>query len=305
MSQTYAKILLHSKTEYNVEAITWELRFPRIILSEFLTHRLFSRNTSSSRAIPIHKLIRDIWNDPFIPVYWGGQKAGMQAGEELTGLKLKLAKTTWKTASKIACGLAWSLDKIGLHKQITNRLIENFGYVTVVMTTTNMSNFLGLRNHKDAQPEIHHLAGLMYEEYIKSEPELLLEGQWHLPYAPSPKIVYDHDAKIVKNELSEQERISISVARCASTSYKTVDGKDMTIDRALGLFKRLLGGDIIHASPAEHQLKPDRKILVDKRPHGSKKKYVTVEEWEHPELHGNTTGFIQFRKTLPNEFIGA
>src|SRR5690606_15037567 len=160
----YAKVLAHSINEQGTaEAATFEVRFPRIILSEQNTHRIFNRNASSSRAIPLKKLIKDIRNDMFTPVYWGKNQSGMKAKEELTGIQLWLAKKLWYLAGYSATVFAQVAEKIGLHKQIANRIIENYGYVTVVFTTTNLSNYVALRNHPDAQPEIKVLARLVYE----------------------------------------------------------------------------------------------------------------------------------------------
>lgn len=288
-----AEILEHTVTEFGAEAISWRLRFPRIILAEFATHRTFSKNTSSSRAIPITKMIKHVYDNMFLPSYWGKNQPGMQANSELDGPRLDLAKLTWKVAGKIACGLAWTMNKIGVHKQITNRLIENFSYVTVIMTTTDMKNFLALRNHKDAQPEIHLLATLMEHQYSRSTPRLLKEDEWHLPLLTQDE----------RQAFTIDEQIMISAARCASTSYQTVDGKEITLAAAKNIFDKLTKNTPIHASPFEHQLKPDRLVEIDWRVAGSKKKYQSTKVWANPHLHGNTVGFIQNRKQISGESV--
>lgn len=285
----FAEILAHSIGPDGQEAVTFKVRFPRIVLAELNTHRVFSKNTSSSRAIPINKMISHVFNNMFFPVWWGANQPGMQANNQLIGARLKLAKFAWRTFGVSACAAAWIMDKIGLHKQITNRLIENFSYVTMIITTTDIDNFLRLRNHDDAQPEIRKLAALMNECYSFSLPDQLDYGLWHLPLVTEAE----------KSELDIEDLRMISAARCASTSYLTVDGQAMTVERAKKLCDKLIGSDPIHASPFEHQLTPDRLIEVDVRLKG-KRNFKPYKVWEKPELHGNTVGFIQHRKLIDN-----
>lgn len=289
---TTAKILLDSVSDAGVRAITWELRYPRIVHSEFMTHRVNAKNSSSTRAIPVERMIQNIKDDMFVPKYWGKNQKGMQAAEVLTGWRQKLVEKIWIATGLAACFIAESLTKIGLHKQIAGRILEPWSYINVCMTTTSHANFFALRNHKDAQPEIAELAREMWGEFEKSVPTTLKFGDWHLPY-------------VTKEDYDMYDLISlkmISVARCASVSYKTVDGKTMDAARALLLFNKLVGGTPMHASPTEHQLTPDRKVSIDVRPTGTRN-FTTIEEWELPELHGCTVGFIQYRKTLPNEYV--
>ena len=277
MTTITSKIILDSISPDNIELISIECRFPRIILAEANTHRSFSHNSASSRAIPITKLISDIKKDMYVPLVWGKNKKGMQSTEVLTGWRLHTVKFLWKFAGHTACNIAWLLTKLGLHKQFANRLIENFGHVTVLITSTEWDNFLALRNHPDAQPEIQMLAKSIEQSILGSTPTRLSFGEWHLPY------VTEEEKKFT---LESQKKISL--ARCASTSYKTVDGKEMNLVRALDLAEKLIGSSPLHASPSEHQATPDKK---------------TKNSWKHPELHGNFNGWIQHRKTLPNETI--
>ena len=48
----HAEVLIDSVNPAGQRLTTFVLRFPRFVLSEFNTHRMFSRNASSSRAIP-------------------------------------------------------------------------------------------------------------------------------------------------------------------------------------------------------------------------------------------------------------
>ena len=162
-------------------------------------------------------------------------------------------------------------------------MLEPWSHITVLITSTYWNNFYALRKHKDAQPEIRELAHQVYEAHISSTPKLVMLGEWHLPYV----------TKIERLTMDLASQKLISIARCASTSYKTVDGKVMTTDKALELSNKLVGSYPLHASPIEHQATPD-------------KKYAGMLEdptWSNPELHGNFYGWIQNRKTYKGEFV--
>lgn len=241
-----AKIILDSISPNGVRLTTFELKYPRFILAEFNTHRVFSRNSSSSRAIPVLKLIKDIISDPVYPVYWGENKPGMQAEEELKGIKLILAKSVWKVASLFAVGFAYTLTKLGLHKQIANRIIEPWMHTKTIVSATEWNNFFSLRCHKDAQPEIHELAVKMKDAYDNSKPRFINYNEWHLPYITDDE----------RNLYSISDLIKMSVARCARVSYLTHDGQLPNIEKDFELYDRLVGSVPIHASPSEHQASP-------------------------------------------------
>lgn len=280
-SKITAKVIEHSINEYDDELLSVECRLPRIILAELNKHRVFSGSSASSRAIPLKKMILSVKEDMFEPLYWGKNKSGMQADEELTGWRLFVAKTVWKLAAHTACFYASIFNKIGLHKQIANRILEPFEYITVLISSTEWNNFFNLRYEKSSQPEMKELAKTIYEAKIKSKPKLLKFGEWHYVY------VSDDD----KKNNSTEDLLHISSARAASTSYKTVDGKTMTLDRAKVLGHKLFENNPIHAGPLEHSATPDRKVLVNGK-----------LEWEHPEQAGNfAPGWKQYRKTFKNE----
>lgn len=275
------KIIAYSTSEFNIKnpLLTVECRYPRMVHAEMMTHRDFSRNAASSRAIPIHKMIADIKKDMAMPVFWGKNQSGMQAKEELTGWRRYLAEKIWRAGGHIACFLAWSLYKLGLHKQISNRILEPWGHITLLVTSSHWANFFALRMHPDAQPEIRELAEKIFEAKQAATPEFLKAGEWHLPYVTSED----------RAEIQDIEKLKqISLARCASVSYKTVDGKIMTLERAIALGEKLLKSNPLHASPAEHQASPD---------------FFGRVHWANPKLHGNFTGWIQNRKTMKNEYV--
>ncbi len=299
-----AHIIADSISPADIRIITYQLRYPRFIHAELMTHRVFSRNASSSRAIPVERMIRDLRRDPAKPVFWGSNMQGMQAGEELTGLELQLAQTAWEGGMEDAIKWVESMMDVGLHKQIANRMLEPWGHINVVVTSTEWQNFFTLRRDKDAQPEIKHLADLMWEAREDSTPELKQHGRWHLPY-----ITQEEKDEPIRFDLDVLRKVS--VARCARVSYLTHDGRQTRVAEDLELFKRLMGRQPLHASPAEHQATPDNlhyepDLSSEEKIENWKKDPKNLgfkRVWNKPELHGNFIGWIQFRKTLPGEFV--
>lgn len=153
-----AKIVADSISPAGGRLVTMELCYPRFIHSEFLTHRMFSRNASSSRAIPVEKMLQQVQENPAMPVHWGKNQPGMQAREEIFP---NTGKDLWKIYAKQTAKNAEELNLIGYHKQVVNRLLEPFQYIKVIVTATEWDNFFKLRLHEDAQPEMYELARCM------------------------------------------------------------------------------------------------------------------------------------------------
>lgn len=272
------------------EGLSFEWPTPSVMADPNL-----SRNANSLRAIPTKKLIQDVIDDPAIPLFWGRNEPGMQAWEELTGAELEEAKAAWTDAYVGAIYYAQRLAAAGAHKQIVNRVLAPYTHKTVVVSATEWTNFLAVRNHPDAEPHIRMLA----EEVAKclndeSTVQTLRPNEWHLPFG-EPGYVNGPDIR---------DHIAVSVARNASTSYKTVDGFDMTFDRAIALHDKLVGSRPMHASPAEHVAQAD-DCHLDERPFPGAIEDDTwgYVHWDHPEQHGNFVGFRQYRKMLPGECL--
>jgi hypothetical protein len=140
-----AKILADSVGAHGVRLTTFELCYPRMIHSEFMTHRMISRNAASSRAIPVEKMIKRVEEDPVEPLFWGANQKGMQAHQALTGLSLSLAQGYWEDAQYQAVSFARRLADVGAHKQIVNRILEPFSWITVIASATEWGNFINLR----------------------------------------------------------------------------------------------------------------------------------------------------------------
>jgi hypothetical protein len=279
------ELALHSISDANIDLTTWVLEYPRYIHAEFMTHRVFSRNASSSRAIPVKKIIERVWNDPVIPISWGGNKPGMQAGAELQGMDKVIARKLWIAASRIACTIAKGLVKVNLHKQIANRILEPFSYIKVIMTTTELENWFDLRYHPDAQPEIQELARRMFRVIEFSTPKLLVPGQWHLPFV-KPEELIEYELETCKK---------ICSARNARVSYLNHDGSNPNVQKDIGLHDDLVSSKPIHASPTEHPATPDT-FTIDREGNII---------WDNPHLHGNFVGWIQYRKQIEAKLWGA
>lgn len=224
---------------------TLELKYPRFIHAEFMTHRVFSRNASSSRAIPVSKLIDQVEDHIAMPIEWGSNRPGMQAGEELQGETRSLAQDAWVAAARDAIKRARELLKLGAHKQIVNRILEPFSHISVIVTATEWENFFSLRIHPAAQPEIRQLAIQMKEAMDLSTPRKIGHQEWHLPY-----ITTEERANVLLYSILP----SISAARCARVSYLTHDGLAPDIMKDLSLAENLFKER--HASPFEHQACP-------------------------------------------------
>lgn len=302
MHHAEVKIICDSVSPENIRLTTFQLRYWRPIHAELMTHRVFSRNAGSSRARPSAAIIEQVRKDPWGPLHWGANQPGMQANNSVDDYTAVLGQNAWGVAAEAAAISAETMTKLGLHKQIVNRVLEPFTYIDVLVTSTQYANWFALRNHPDAQPEIQDLARRMQEEYNKSKPDLLQEGDWHLPYIT----LEDYDevrdylkkGRITRDEPEEKEIIKtlckISAARCARISYKPFDGSSGSIEKDIELHDKLVVSQPAHASPAEHQATPDQIVTHADEP---------FDDWVSPQLHGNLTGWVQYRKTLRNEFV--
>lgn len=234
-----AKIICDSVNICGDRITSFLLTYPRFILAELNTHRAFSRNSASSRAIPVEKMIERVMTNTAKPVYWGKNQKGMQAGEELSLEDIVSAEDEWHQAMLNAVNTAKNLLKIGVHKQIANRVMEPFMHITTLLTATEFGNFFNLRAHKDAQPEFQELAFQMLIAYEENTPELKKPGEWHLPFAD----------KYLGENLSSSNLLKIVTARAARLSYLNFEG-DIAHHKDYDLHDNLSTSG--HWSPFEH-----------------------------------------------------
>lgn len=295
---------------------TFELTYPRMVHAELMTHRLFSRNSASSRAIPNEKLRRRIADDPALPVWWGKNQAGMQAREELAGDELAAVRQNWLAARDMMLGESERLSVIGLHKQLCNRLIEPWMFITVLVTATEYDNWFHLRDHADAQPEIASIATEMHRQYLASTPQRLRVGSWHLPlveeedYQPALELVHASWPELGRALDVELERTNIlkkiSTGRCARVTLLTHDGKrDLKED--IALHDKLCSGPTQdppqpgHWSPFEHvaqAMSVDAWNLLAVDELG---RAIAGERFFDQTIFGNVIGWKQYRKEFEKE----
>lgn len=228
-------------------------------------------------------------------------------------MEIEDAKFIWDNAASAAAVYAEQLRRGQVHKQIVNRILEPFTHIRVVVTSTSWANFYGLRDHKDAQPEIRELAQAMRKAHNESIPRALPQGEWHLPYIAHIDRVgaynYCKHQRITRDEPSREEvyglLLKVSAARCARASYNNFEGRPSTIEEDLGLFAKLVENQPIHASPTEHQATP--MLFGDKFTNNQNpltwEQGVTSMDRAGNLYSGNLLDFIQFRKLIPGETI--
>lgn len=315
-----AEIVADSVSDSGQRITTFELEYPRFIHSEFMTHRLFSRNAASSRAIPTDKAIELVEKKPAMPIHWGKNMIGMQAQEEHSSLvKMPLPSsimapasyefvdpaTRWKDAAKFASGFAKEFGRSGYHKQIVNRIIEPFQFIKVVCTATEYDNFFYLRDHKDAQPEIRELARCMKKAREDHHPQKLDVNEWHLPYITYTSFGYGIPSDENDNDVipvNEEDAIKISASCCAQVSYRK---NDTSVEKALKIYDMLVNMKPVHASPFEHQATPisvfENSLDWDvdyTHPIGTPPSGITHYDRYGYAWSGNFKGFTQYRQLI-------
>jgi thymidylate synthase ThyX len=321
MTKISATIVADSKNQFGNRLTTYVLTFPRYILAELNTHRMLSKNSASSRAIPFKKMVQAVIDNPFIPIAWMKDHSGMQGSEYFTEIEAEIIKEDWLHARDSAVKRALSLNEKGLTKQLVNRVLEPYMWHTVILSGTEFENFFSLRCSEYADIHIQKLAYEMLEAYNASTPKLLKEGEWHIPFGDK----FDEDKlhelafaqrgntdelyEVIKNVL----KIKIAIARCARVSYTVVgeEGKPDNYENDIKLFDRLATSG--HYSPFEHvgramndeeyAFKSSYNYDLDE-PKNEVKFFVEQNEVPYKGTwgwSGNFRGFIQYRKTLANE----
>lgn len=286
-----AKVVCDSLTPHGQRLTSIVATYPRFIHGEMMTHRLFSRNSASSRAIPWARFDKEgklnpkcmkymILNDPVIPIKWGREQKGMQSGDEVDDPRS--CEQTWLKARDKAVEAVDKLANLGLHKSLCNRITEPWMNITVLVSSTDWRNFFNLRCHKDAEVHMQKIAGLMRDAFEQSVPQKLKVGEWHLPYID---IAVDVQAVSANRHLFGDRHLmdvlpKISAGRCARLSYLThEDKRDIMEDYRLysRLAERAVGdSNPRHLSPTEHP----------------------AQVMEYAAWEGNFCGFKQLRKMI-------
>jgi len=328
------EVLADSVSPAGHRLTTFQVTFPRIVLAEVNTHKMLSKNSASSRAIPVPKRIAAVEADPFVPDAFGQNKPGMQHEHVLEGDDDEHARRIWARSRQSARADATELSAIGVHKQLANRLLEPHSWHTAIISGTDWANYFGLRCHTAAQGEFRKAAELMREAMRRSRPHLLRPGEWHLPLVPEldGEVISRADARRDRGTAWWLDWVKISSGRCARVSYLTHDGV-RDIDKDVELADSLVTNG--HLSPTEHQARPMAKrelaltaaydvtfdggltLRVGSRwgePRVGGRLFLGTDGDEPPEselivavrgpLHyaGNFNGWVQYRKHIPNEW---
>lgn len=290
----------HERTQRRIT--TFELEYPRFIHSEFMTHRQLSRNAASSRAIPVSKLIRLIESQVARPVEWGKNIKGMKAIDIMNVPEQVQAADLWHQSAREVCAIARELDRLGVHKQIANRILEPYQYIKVVCTATEFDNFFYLRKHPDAQPEIKELATVMWSALEQSSPLIIGPGAWHVPYVDREIVEEDcvmynvwessDIGTATKVVVDQNTAIKISASCCAQVSYRVLN---TDILKAEDIYDRLVNSKPVHASPFEHQATPMKRY---KRLNQEMEMGITHTDIQGQLWSSNFRDWIQHRQLI-------
>lgn len=292
------------------------MSFPREILPEVLTHTILSKNTTSSRAIPFPTMLKQLLGDPaaglapdlYVPPHFGANQKGMQAKAEVSESDRIEAERIWRAAAMDAIRNAGELYKLGVHKQVVNRIIEPYTWTTQLLTGTQWANFFALRTDEDAHPAFQIVAKAAFVAMKRSVPKRLDYHEWHLPFivkadrfTASAVLSGNHGSRIRDESFDvirsvfnsgihanqvDQLLCVWSSARCARLTFRLFDGKPTTPADELATWAKL-NGRLKHASPLGHQAAPLHPAL----------------EAQRPDLKSNLSGWLQFRKLVPNECV--
>lgn len=310
MTTITAKIVADSIAN-GIRLTTMELVYPRFIHAESKTHRIISlddenyeivlkqsvdfmkdsmlsRSASSSRAIPVRKMLEQVKENPAMPIHWGLNQPGMQADTEYSDRSVP--ESLWKSAAKDAVFWTKRFNDINIHKQVSNRLLDTFQHIKVIVTATEWDNFFKLRLDASAQPEMRALAKAMKVAMDWSIPTELGIGKWHLPYVDlnTDSIELDHKYDVpIKEGL-----IKLSVARCARVSYLNHDKSSPDIKKDIELADKLV--DARHMGPLEHQLTP----MEFPRDNFDFEMGVTHIDRNWWKWSGNSRGWLQYRHLI-------
>jgi thymidylate synthase ThyX len=295
-----AKVIADSESDEGIRMTTMEIEYPRFILSELNTHRMLSKNSASSRAIPVKTMHEHIRANTAQPISWGVNQPGMKASSVLDVEDTVAAMMTWEQARDSAIEYSQELAELNIHKQITNRVTEPYMLMKTVISGTEWANFFWLRDHADAQPEIQLLAHKMKCAMDASVPEYLMPNEWHLPYVRSERNRYGTLEYLDQSNepMTLVNARVVSASCCAQVSYRKSDD---SLEKAWRVFKQLIESVPAHASPIEHQATPMATEVMCRFEPETWQPGVTHVSANSDLWSGNLRGWIQFRKMIPTE----
>ncbi len=295
MNKISAEILADSLNETGQRITTFLVVFPRIVLAEFNTHRMLTRNSASSRATPFERMLNRLATEPFIPIKFQKEHSGMQGSEYFEGSELSEVEAIWISAKESMILHSKLLSEKKVTKQLCNRLLEPFMYHTVIVTATDWENFFSLRAHEAAEIHIADLAYKMLVSYNEYEPKKLKAGEWHIPFGNKMDMERIHklvvNKPVISNEVITDIKIKIATARCARVSYLNYEGND-DYEADIKLHDKL--SELGHWSPFEHCARSMTDIEIGNN--------FTINDFGNEYgTSGNFRGFVQYRKTFEGE----
>jgi thymidylate synthase ThyX len=331
MNKISANIVADSISIHGDRVTTFLLTFPRFILPELNTHRMFSRNSASSRAIPFEKMVKMVEEDPFIPIAWQKDHKGMQGTEYFNEEESKSKIKEWLIARDNAVTQAKKLHSEGVTKQLCNRLLEPFLWHTVLLTATEFENFFKLRCPQyviNWYPKDRPEALEPTQATFKSKEQAMLytgecsnwtendwrmsniaqaeihmqalaEAMWDAYNKSTPVFLRENQWHIPYRENIDKDNIDdvikIATARCARLSYMTFDN-EIDYEKDIKLHDKLIENG--HLSPLEHicQCLTEEEYQASTKTIGFYNGRIILEEgW-----CGNLRGFKSYRYIIEN-----
>lgn len=334
------KIVADSVNAINKRITTFELELHRFVWAEALTHKMPSRNAASSRAIPVATVLKQVIDDPVLPLHYGKNQSGMQAKEEneeyieipsflriafetflddvgriystyfINENKIEAQRETyWKFCAWLAGNTSKAMANAGYHKQIVNRMTEPFQKIKVLMTATEWNNCWALRDHPDAQPEIKAVFAEMHRQYnlcatdSSAAPFYLKSREWHLPYITPTFVGTPSRIQYQDSEgniLSTEEAIQLSSSLCAQISYRK---SDESLKKAQDIYDKLINSKPVHASPCEHQGLCYSTEDIEVFNPNTWPDGITHVDKDGKLWSGNFEGWIQHRQLIPDNYV--
>ena len=319
MNEIKVEIVADSINQQGDRLTSLVLTYPRIIHAEMMTHRMFSRNASSSRAVPIQKMIEAVKNNTFCPFEFQKAHKGMQGSEYFTGKDKQECVDLWLESAELALQQAEKMKAKGISKQIINRILEPYQYYKVLITGSKegWENFFKLRNPSyswQGKGEFKSWKDLVKSHFKEGasrdwvdglENTSVLErlqinkGQAEIHMMMLSEKIYDviqesvpiqlkpnewHIPMISDLEslkLSTDDQIKLSVGRAANTSYTVVgDEKELTLEHAIKIHDKCV--ELVHSSVFEHCA----RAMSDEE-HGSYiKGKIDLIDVDEPEYNG-------------------
>nr|AIA10740.1 thymidylate synthase complementing protein [uncultured bacterium] len=320
----YSAEVLEDSIANGVRLTTVLATFPRFILAEVNTHRVFSRNSASSRAIPTKKLLdRMRAGENFTPATFNARVVGMGIGDELSAADSARARSEWQAAMEDAMRHASVLtdDDLNIDKSRANRLLEPFLWHTAIITSTEWSNFFALRcpdadtpqQDFPAQWEFQQTAILMRQAMGASDPVELGPDEWHRPMVDNN---IDGDALYREDRYASDWEMTQRLNMVASRRLARVSFDKHTDTEPLGV-SISKAGDLVgsaHFSPTEHVARGIKRDDLTMHGDLAPKLMISFDQLaqamnaQGPEfIHavdlgqvwcGNLRGYVQFRKTF-------